>query len=416
MKLGEAITRFFTPGRNIMAADSTSSRKQMRNKFANTMLLNILDSAEADSFEPYKRCVDLVTGEAARIISETVTVVDANGVPSRSRRSRRAVDMLRSSLDGGLTSSYQGILDLLYDVATEGNAFASPLYDSNGNVEGLRRLRPGSVTWIQTSRGSGYFRGSYEDNQMMESFSPRELIHARWTASKDSSGRGRFSPAPEKMLENSIKIGSAAELAILKEYLLGPESRSIITAAPAVHTIAGAKSDMASQETLAKNASERKFGEVNVIKRAAIYHGLPETPVEKQQLKIIQQQVGVICGFYGAPVTLVMNMGATATNEDFKNLRRIGIRALTHKFLSALQLRLLAGTGNHFSVQTHSWDLEDADGIAALIEKARPNTGVAPVMTLDEIRRMLKLGPATPEIQDQLREFQELGAMVESVE
>ena len=44
-----------------------------------------------------------------------------------------------------------------------------------------------------------------------------------------------------------------------------------------------------------------------------------------------------------------------------------------------------------------AWEYEDAEGRAALAERVMPNTGRMPAGTIDEVREIISLGPASPE-------------------
>ena len=337
--------------------------------------------------------------------------MDEERRPLRSTRARRAVEVLRTSLDGGETSSYYGLLDLLWDMATYGNALAVPVFGVAGRLTRLNRIKGATARWEETTRR---YRGEYVGSRQQDVFSPREVIHSRWGGRR--SPNDRLGVSPLRVLARSVNLGAETEEAILREVGLGPESRAIITAAPSTVALGGdvARFPDDSQKGEDDAFGSREHGRVQTVRRAAVIEAFPETPVEKQQMKLLAHMVGQVAQFYGVPSAL-MNIGASATSEDFKNLRRLGVLPLVNKFLEAAQVQLLR-PGAKFRVNSVAWEFEDAEGRAALMDRIMPNTGRMPVGTIDEVREIGSLGPATPETMAEIERLWEMMREPESPE
>ena len=406
MKLWSAINRFMMRGKA-----QANSRSEAEREFLALRRMYRSGLYGDSEYSPMARCIELVCSEAAKLISESVYAVDEERRPLRSTRAMRAVEVLRTSLDGGRTPSYYGLMDILYDIATDGNGLVLPVYGVAGRVTRLERIEASSASWIHEGSMAGHYRGTKVGTQISDVYAPGELIHARWGAVRN--GTDRMGISPLRILSRSIGLGSGTEKAILRELGLGPESRAVLTAAPT--TVALSQDEMPLDDD---SDSERPglFGDrepekVEVVRRASVLNGLPETPVEKQQMKLLAHQVMAVANFYGCPPVFA-GAGGSASGEDFKNLRRLGVLPLACKFLEAAQVRLLR-PGARFRINSTVWEFEDANGRAALMDRLWPNTGRAPACGLDQFREVGGLGPASAEERAEIERLWQMAQMAQ---
>ena len=388
-----AIRRFFIPGRAKALTTKVNPEKMTLAEMRRAVGASA-PNASAVAYEPVARSIELVVSEAARIISESVYAVDEERRPLRSARARRATEILRTSLDGGICSAYYGLVDLLYDLATTGNALAVPVFGMAGRLSRLDRIKATTASWEDrdqaTGRPTGFYRGTLAGSSVSDVFSPREVIHARWGGLR--SQEDRFSVSPLRVLARSVQMGTEAEEAILREFTLGPESRSILTAAPSATALEG----RGGSDGTIKDVWNREEGKSKTVRRAAEVKMLPKTPTEEQQVKLLALFTGQVSALYGVPLAL-LNHGGAATGEDFKNLRRLGVLPLVTKFLEAAQVLLLR-PGAKFRVNSTVWEFEDAEGRAKLMDRLWPNTGRQSAASFDEFREIAGLLPASDEV------------------
>ena len=356
--------------------------------------LPVLSRRTAVSYAIVHRCVSLLGGIVARLVVDTVHVVDRERRQVRSRRAAALVDVLRESIDG-VAPAAATIEDVVADYALDGNAFLLPVL-ADGQLRRLERLAsPGASgggamlsrlgTWT-------YQLTPIRSLGEMVRVDEREVVHVRWPRMGwrgATSGRDAVAEAPIRVLRPAIAAGIEADAYVLDWYRRARRSR--------LH-VDYEMSDLRPEITEAQMKTTRKhLEEAWAAGRPTISHGGTVTQVgdagdEKAGIAARDQQLADVARFYGLPAPIA-GMNLTSWGSGIEELSRLGwrygISQHMARFLAPISARCLP-RGQALAVDPHWLVQGDTRAIRELIETLdHPQRD--PLATPAELRRLAGL-------------------------
>ena len=361
----------------------------------------------AVAYATLNRCVTLISGSVAQLVTGgTLRCIDMEGRRERSGRSERALEMLATSVDGGINPAYQFVEDLVADYCLDGNALLVPDIDRTGAVLRLRRMSPwdNDITWSRD--GSAVYRLTPVDGPLVTEYqAARDVIHIRWGRllryGRNRSTREGFALAPVVALRPALDIGLQGDRYIREWFQRGSKSRLHIDFA----TPAGA-------QPLQKDQRKQLVEWVHDYTRSraplVTFDGksgyLQDTPSDSEAAKLRDFQVIETARYYGIPAPLIGSM-VTQWGQGIAELARLwwrfGLRTHVERVLTPLQNRLL-DPGVRFLVDPTDLLRGDYDAIAKLIMSLQGDAQRPAVATREELRHVAGL-PRDPD-----GEFREL--------
>ena len=184
----------------------------------------------AISFATLNRAVTLISSMLAQLITGgSLSVVDRDGRRVKTRRSEQVIEILSTSMDGGITPSYSLIEDGVADYLLDGNALYLPTV-ADGMVTQIRRMLSWDSTLTYGEQGSLMYRLTPTDGTLTTEYAAaRDVIHIRWPRllrhGRSQSTREGFALPPIVALRPALDIGLRGDLYIRDWFTRGARSK-----------------------------------------------------------------------------------------------------------------------------------------------------------------------------------------------
>ena len=355
----------------------------------------------AIEFSTLSRCITLLAGLGAVMVTRAVYVVDENGTRQTDAKSRRALTMLRESVDGQY-ASWQFFEDVISDYCLHGNALIAMESTTAGMPSKFRRLLPAGAECSQSSRSrTCVYRAAEADvfGTKQKVYPEQEIIHARWgqMSSAPIEKRMRFANSPIVLLRPAIEIGTRAD-----RYIKMWFERALRGG----HYQFDYEEQQQTPGTYKKlNKAERK--EIADEVRAAVkamnplvtFNGstsmISKGAGEGENQDVREYQTREVARFYGVPSPI---FGADVTRwggslEPLARLMyRFGFRLHMGRFLEPLGWRMLR-RGTRFEIDPTEFLRGDSEGQLAMVQAIVGDAQRKPIGSMKEARHAAGLPP-----------------------
>ena len=385
------------------AADWISPKKEVQNygyvpiasnDFAANPLFftdsfRVMSREVASSYATLFRCMLLISGSLADLITKTVRVVDYEGREVLGSNAKRVISLLRESADG-TNPSIQFLRDMVIDFLLDGNSLALIDRNSKSQISKLRRLNGWGASAHEVS-GGWYYQVTFADSEMGESMEvfQNRIIHARYpkmSRTGSYSGRGsRFATPPLMVLRRALDTGIAAD-EFVRQYFdaAGGGSRSRLAISY----------DVAPEGKDAREAVINYIGEyVSKSRSPLVLFGggkpvkLGDTPQDNDALKLREFQVLEIARAFGVPAPLI-GQNTTQWGSGIEQLSKMfwthSAKHYLNDILEPMSLLLLP-RGQKLAVQESEIFSGDTDAVTKLVQTAAQHG----LITREEARKRL---------------------------
>ena len=348
-------------------------------------------------YSPFVRVTNDIANAAASLIAKTLYVEDEDGVRRDTRSMRQKLRVLRTSWDGGATDARHQWKQQFLDFLVEGNSLMVPYYRGDA-LEGVRVMDAYGAEYLG---GSNRYRGNRRVpggiTASMETFPAADVAHARW--GHYDSGRSAFSIAPIRQLRDNILTAQSAELWAQKYFNRTYKTNAIFTPPPGVRV---GKDDI---NKMTKSIERYLRGDAPLMtSRAFNITTLDQKATDQELMALLDYEKNAVADMYGYPEELLTSGTTTKVGESYDKYWRSALEPAISTMLSALSNRMLRD-GLHFTVdETASILRGSASERTALLNVLRPNTGVMPLYTVNEIRKKMGDPPLTDEEREQMLE------------
>ena len=349
------------------------------------------------------RAVTLISALCAALISTGgLTVRDRQDNLIDNRRTRKILQVLSHSPDGGETSSFSFIEDVFADYCLDGNALISADHEIQGGLRGLTRYSPFDAFVTQEAAGPSMYTvkpvNRTDGAQVM--IPARAMVHMRWPMLRrntNTGGRNRFAQPTTALLSRALGIGISQEDYIGWWFREAPKSglHFDITAPE------GVQFTREQMERLQKNIEERAKAGRAVVTQATKSARLSSTAQDSDVKELREFQVREIAGFFGLPLPLLsMSIGqwTRGINEQVMKMAwRTGIKPHLDRFLAVLALGLLQ-PGERFYPDIADFVRGDSASTAELVMALQGDAQRNPTASRSELRHLSGLPhePAEP--------------------
>lgn len=361
--------------------------------WARDIYLPILGRRTAVSFAVVHRCVSLVAGIVARLVTDTVRVVDQDGRKVTSRRAAALVATLRESIDG-IAPAHATIEDVCADYALDGNSYLLPRMSGDGGViSRFERLgAPSSSAEAVLSRtGTWVFTlaplRSLGDQVRVDE---REIVHVRWPRmGGTASSRDAVAEAPIRVLRPAIAAGIEADAYILDWFRRARSGHVHVNYEMNDHRM---EIDEKAQKNMRAKVEDALAGGKPILTLGGNVTSITDAPDEKLSAAARDYQLADVSRFYGLPGPMV-GLNLTSWGSGIEELSRIGWRfGLSQhvaRVLSPFSARCLP-RGQALAVDPHWLVQGDTRAMRELI-LALDDPQRDPLATREELRSMAGL-------------------------
>ena len=374
----------------LKAAVGPSANLQTRNDGLARFLAGDWDAGRARplAHSPFVASVNMIADNAAQLIVQTLYIADRDGMRVESRMAREKIDILKSTLDGGLTPALQFWKREFEDLLMEGNALMRARFEGD-RLLGIERIAGKYRQWDQGRRL--YWGQDREDeNYRLLYFSEQEAIVARWGPFEPSDPR--FSIAPIQKLRDTILTAQNAERWLSDFFSSNFKTNVIIS--PSGKAPFSAE-DMERLEPLVDGYL--RGNRPLLIGRGANVTQVDQKATDQQTIEVLEFLVEETARMFNIPKQLLRVGELKSVGNLYDEYWRSCLSPTIQKMLAPLSLRLLR-RGQHFQVDETSGlirgSLADSTN---WINSVRPNTGAMPLYTVNEIRAKNGDPPLTDE-------------------
>ena len=361
-----------------------------------------LSREKALQYVPFARCVDLLSTQAADLVTMSLRVVNKEGKLIATDTAKKMLYLLQETPDG-VQSAHNFISDVMSDYLIEGNSL---IYARPGMAIGseqtiprlsLSRLNVSGANAMIADTEKGFHSLVYQTNEAgmgeEKSFPARHIIHAKWfsQASDISISGGNhqyfFSKSPLEFLSSAIRIGLAAD-AWVYDFFDSAAKNNLVIQFPV-------DADQASQRAFMRNYLRYQTTNRQPLLTfgGATVREISPNPQSADALRLREYQVQEIGRFYGVPAPLI-GLHVTQWGSGIEQLARLmwryGTRMHIKSLLDALSFRLLP-RGQKFEVDITQEVKGDMNTMNSLISTVRPDTNTPGLMSLKEVRSLLGL-------------------------
>ena len=344
------------------------------------------------SYPPMFRCVNLVSGVIAWMISEGhLSVVDNNGDRVKSRRARRAVDIM-TGLPNGREASDTFWKDAGNDYAIWGNSLLAIRRDSMFVPFGFERLSPRTATITQGSDiGNRMYTATVADdfNQRVDVYDRRDVIHSRWGRLGDSGPNelqfGMAQP-PVTLMSRAIRIGIAAEI-YTGTYFANDGGLKSKVAIGFDEDLNEEQMNLIDQQVDLYMKSRRPL----TMPSKPRFTLLNESPQDAETSSLREMQVQETCRIYGVP-SLLNGLNVTNWGQGIAELGRLAYRFGFRDHVSAMLAgcrEVLLDPGHRFRVNEMILSRGAPKDFAGLIRTVQGDDKHDAILTETEIRQAL---------------------------
>ena len=180
-----------------------------------------IDGKSPIEFSTFARCVSLISGLTAQMLTSSITIRDEKDKMKTDRRSMKTMELIRESWDGR-RPAWQEWEDLAADYCTGGNGIMHVAYSNGRNEPAMfRRMEPYGSSTTQASNGDRVYTLMEADyvKARTEKISERMIVHYRWAknpSQRNANQKIGFGPAPVSILRPALQIGQALDMHILE--------------------------------------------------------------------------------------------------------------------------------------------------------------------------------------------------------
>lgn len=360
--------------------------------------LALTSGGGALSYTALHRAITVLTGMIARVIVDTLRVVDQDGNRATGPRAETALRLMRQSPDG-MCAAYTWHEDALSDLLTDGNVLAVVRRDARDRPVRLERAVPWGSYVVQTRERDWLYHLRLAD-QAEGTVIPVAMyntIHGRFgrirrSGSNQGSTRQMFATPPVQVYRRAARTGIAADRHILRFFSEGGSQAST------VGVVFEGNSPTPDQ---AKELRKWFRGYRN--SRDALIVPFPgarlvqlNQPVQSEATgKLREFQIRDVTRLYGVPPP-VLGENVTSWGSGIAELARMtwrfGAGPFAYRYLEAAGYRLLR-PGDRFMLDPSEFTRPDPGAMATLIDGM---LGGTPYGTRAEARRFVGL-PRTPD-------------------
>ena len=350
----------------------------------------------AVSYATLNRCVTLIAGTVAQLVAGgSLRVVDRDGRRRTSRRTRRVLDLLSESADGGTTPAASFVEDLVADYCLDGNALVVPSVSGDGTLQRLRRMSPWDNDVQYARTGQAVYRLTTVDGPpATEYHAARDVVHVRWPRllryGRTRSTREGFALAPVVALRPALDIGLQGDTYIREWFRRGAQSRLHIN----YDTPQGAQPLVLSErQKLVEWVQRYSRTRAPLVTFDGKSSYLQDTPQDREAKELREFQVHEVARVFGVPAPL-LNVDITNWGSGIEQLAklyfRFGARQHLDRVLAALGVRLLP-PGDRFWVDTSDLLRGDSEAISKLLTPLQGDAQRDPIATREELRHLAGL-------------------------
>ena len=350
----------------------------------------------AVSYATLNRCVTLIAGTVAQLVTGgNLRVVDQDGHRRESRQTRRVLEVLTHSPDGGVMPAHSFIEDLMADYCLDGNALIVPGISGDGMLTRLRRMSPWDTDLTWSRSGEGVYRLTPVDGSVRTEYAAaRDVIHMRWPRllryGRTRSTREGFALAPVIALRPALDIGLQGDRYIREWFSRGAQSKLHVDFEPQPGTQPLVKEQRLELRNWVREYSRSREPVVTFGGKST---KIDDTPQDQEAKDLREFQVQEVAKVFGVPAPL-LGVDVTEWGQGIEQLAklfwRFGARQHLDRFLAPFQTRLLR-PGDRFYVDTTDLLRGDGDAIQKMIMALQGDAQRAPVATRDELRHIAGL-------------------------
>ena len=351
---------------------------------------NLPASGGALSYTALNRAITLLTGMIARVIVESLQVVDRNGNRVSNARANAATNLLRHSPDG-ITPAFSWHEDALSDLLIDGNCLALVGDDRNDLANKLTRAVPWASSVMKTANNEYYYRLQLDNmpsGNLIE-VGMNRVVHARFGRIKRSgmfsdSSKHLFAAPPIKVLKRAVQTGMAADNEVLRYFKDGARSDVAIVFEGGAPDPKQAKSLL---EWMVKYCNNPNLPILFPFPGAKFVK-LDQSAQSEADGKLREYQVRDVTRIYGVPPPVLMET-VSSWGQGIAELARMtwrfGARQHCDRYLEALGMKLLR-KGDRFLVDPSEFTRPDPAQLANLIDGM---LGGTPYGSKEEARKLI---------------------------
>ena len=349
----------------------------------------------AISFATLNRAVTLISSMIAQLVTGgNLTVVDRDGYRVKTRRAEQVIDILSTSMDGGITPSYSHVEDGAVDYLLDGNALYLPTV-ADGMLTKITRMLSWDSTLTYGEQGSLMYRLTPTDGTLTNEYAAAlDVIHIRWPRllryGRSQSTREGFALSPVVALRPALEIGLRGDNYIRDWFTRGARSKLHVD----YKTPDGEQFPPEEMRTdLRAAVSQFTNTRSPLVTFDATTSKIEDTPQDTEAAALRDFQVMEIARVYGIPAPLI-GVNVTQWGKGIEQLAklfyRFGGRAHLERFLAPIQLRLLS-KGNRFHVDTTDLLRGDSDSIQKMLMSVSGDAQRDPITSIQERRKIAGL-------------------------
>ena len=348
-----------------------------------------VDPRIAQTFAALSRCITLISGTAAQVISGGgLRVVGPDGRAVERGPALVAKRLLTWSPDGGDTPASQFVEDVMTDLLLEGNSLIVPRR-AGRRVVGLRRALP--YAEVIGRPGAYAYRVRYPGTDgRTHTVSQRDVVHVKWPGAASADGHDLFGPSPVRTaLRSALGIGLGGDRFVEEAFKQGLRSPlHIDVTTPSGEALTKEQIKGYRQTLAAWKDDGQPFVTVNAKVQA-----LKISPQTQDTKELRMFQVREVARVYGIPLPLVGDEGTNwggGLSALSRFYWRFGCVYHVNRLLMPLALRILP-VGQRLVPDVTEMGRGDAQETATVVTTLGGDAQRHPVATHEELRRMAGL-------------------------
>lgn len=347
----------------------------------------------AMSYVPFARLIEVISLQAADVITDTLRVVNREKKQVDTEVSRRVCRLLMESPDG-MQSAHRFIKECMADLLIEGNALvhARRGTEIGGRmpVLSLERLIADEAQAYITDHSKGMMSLVYYatpfGGEVEQTISGRDVIHVIKTPREgegyNSYGTQFFGDSPLKHLKNALNIGISLDL-FLMDYFNKASKSELVIEFPDAHDKTNMEAFKVNYESHVASGRNPLF-----LFGGATAKNLKSSPADADAVNLRMSQVEEIARYYGVPAPLI-GLHVTQWGSGLEQLARLmwrySTRLYAEQLLQEMSFKLLP-SGNKFEVDDWSEIKGDTAALSKWIASVRPTTNNPGVLSQKEVR------------------------------
>ncbi len=346
-------------------------------------------------YPPLHRCVSLLTGVAAHVITGGgLSVRNAQtGDRVDNRAARQLLGLLTNSPDDEIPAG-QWIEDVMSDLLLEGNALIYPVMTDAGAIISLERMAAWDAATVEARDGGYAYRlRPVHHPAHTRTYASRAVVHARWPLMIESWGaqRRRFAPSPVLAIRQALNVAISGDEHVRRWFRGGGGNRATVGISYPGNITPEQRQDI---RTYLRSlvAMDGQGDEPLIASGGASFTNLQQTVGGQMVDRIRSFQVREVSRIYGVPAVLIDDNSATTWGSGIAELARLLWRtsAVQHinRLLDAMSLRLLP-RGARLVADPMLLVRGDPADMSSLITTVQGDAQREPVMTREEIRSRL---------------------------